>query len=126
MAEDFKRGADDMEAAFERASASIAKSLARAALDGEAAFKRMTASVLADLARIAVDQMLPQDSRRNSSGAGIAMDALSALFGASATRSGGVTINMQVHGTPASELLRSKGQVAQTLAQAVSNGMRRL
>lgn len=125
MAEDLTRSADEMEAAFNRASESIGKGLAKAALDGEAAFKRMTASVLSDLARIALDQVLPQVSGRNAGG-GIALDALSGLFAGSTTRSGGVTINMQVHGAPAADLLRSKGQVAQSLAQAVSDGVRRL
>jgi|JI9StandDraft_2_1071091.scaffolds.fasta_scaffold355454_3 hypothetical protein len=125
MAEDFTRGAEEMEAAFARASESIGKGLARSALDGEAAFKRMTANVLADLARIALDQILPQPSAGKSNG-GVALDALSGLFAGSTTRSGGVTINMQVHGAPAADLLRSKGQVAQSLAQAVSDGMRRI
>lgn len=126
MAEDFARSADEMEAAFARASESIGKGLAKAALDGENAFKRMTANVLADLARIAIDQVLPQASGANSSSGGFALDALGALFSGSNARSGGVTINMQVHNTPAADLLRSKGQVAQSLAQAVSEGMRRL
>lgn len=125
MAEDFARSADEMEAAFARASESIGKGLARAALDGETAFKRMTANVLADLARIALDQALPQTAGRSASG-GVALDALSNLFAGSNARSGGVTINMQVHGAQAADLQRSKGQVAQSLAQAVSDGMRRL
>lgn len=126
MAEDFTRPADEMEAAFARASESIGKGLARAALDGEAAFKKMTASVLADLARIALDQVLPQNAGRNANLGNAALDSVGALLGGGSTRSGGVTINMQVHNAPAAELLRSKGQVAQNLAQAVSDGMRRL
>lgn len=125
MTEEYNRAAGEMEAAFTRASDAIGKALARAALDGENAFKRMTANVLADLARIALDQALQQSSGGSSSG-GVALDALSALFGGSNARSGGVTINMQVHDAPAADLLRSKGQVAQSLAQAVSDGMRRL
>jgi hypothetical protein len=113
-----------MEAAFERASAAIGRSLAKAALDGENAFRRMTANVLADLARIALDRVLPQSG--GARGGGMALDALGGLLGAANARGGGVTINMQVHGAPAADLLRSKGQVAQSLAQAVSDGMRRL
>lgn len=126
MAEDFARSADEMEAAFVRASESIGKGLAKTALDGETAFRRMTANVLADLARIAIEQVLPRTAGGSSGSSGFALDALSGLFAGSNARSGSVTINMQVHDAPAADLLRSKGQVAQSLAQAVSDGMRRL
>ncbi len=120
-----QRSAQALEDAFARASARIATDLGKAAAQGELSFSRMAANVLSDLARIAINNAIPGGQSRDS-GANLLADA----FGAAVRGLGGgkqsVNIAMQVHGVQADTIARSKGQVAQSLAQAVSDGMRRL
>lgn len=149
LREPAERAAASIEAAFDRAGAGLARSLARAAADGEISLAELARAVLAAI-----------NAAAGGSGGGlsaaIARAAGSVFSGARAdggpvagggaylvgergpevfrpSTSGavepitapGVTVNVRVDGG-AEALLRSEAQIAQALARAVMLGVRRL
>lgn len=144
-----EQAAASIEAAFDRAGAGLARSLASAAADGELSLAELARAVLAAI------------NAASGGGAGglsaaIAQAAASLFSGARADggpvsaggsylvgergpelfrpatggsiepiRAEGVTVNVRIEGGPES-LLRSEAQIAQALARAVSLGARRL
>lgn len=149
LKEPAERAAASIEAAFDRAGAGLARSLARAAADGEISLAELARAVLAAI-----------NAAGSGRGAGlseaIARAAGSVFSGARAdggpvvgggaylvgergpelfrpsisgavepVATPGVTVNVRVDGG-AEALLRSEAQIAQALARAVSLGARRL
>lgn len=111
------RSADDIAEAFEAAGARIARSLEDAAKSGELSFNALAESVLTDLAKLAVSELIEAPLAS-------LIDGLAKSLG---TASGaGTTVNMNISGTSdPSGFRRSEGQIAATLARAVSLGQRR-
>lgn len=111
------QSADDIAESFEAAGARIARSLEDAAKSGELSFNSLAESVLKDLAKLAVGELIEAP-----------LSALIDGLGKSLTRggSGATTVNMNISGaTDAGWFQRSEGQIAATLARAVSLGQRR-
>lgn len=111
------RSAEDIAEAFEAAGERIAQSLENAAKSGELSFNALAESVLTDLAKLAVSELIEGPLMALIDGLG---KTLGSGAGASAT------VNMNISG--ASDLdgfRRSEGQIAATLARAVSLGQRR-
>ena len=150
LKEPAERAAASIEAAFDRAGASLTRSLARAAADGEISLGELARAVIA-----AINAAGGGGGAGGLSGA-IARAAGSLFSGARAdggaavgggaylvgergpelfrpagsgavepVAGSGVTVNVQVDGG-AEALLRSEAQIAQALARAVSLGARRL
>ena len=109
--------ADAMAASFEAAGDRIARSLEAAARRGELSFNAMAETILKDLARVAVDDLVAAPLQQLIGELG------SAVQGGS--RSAPV-INLTVSGSAtASDFQRSEGQIAASLARAVSIGLQR-
>lgn len=149
LKEPAERAASSIEAAFDRAGAGLARSLARAAADGEISLAELARAVLAAvnaagggsggglseaIARAAGS--LFSGSRADGGpvvggGAYLVGERGPELFRPSASgavepiTTQGVTVNVRVDGG-AEALLRSETQIAQALARAVSLGARRL
>lgn len=111
------QSADAIAEAFEAAGVRIARSFEDAAKSGELSFNSMAESVLTDLANLAVSELIEAP--------------LTALVdGLTKSLGGGVgaatTVNMNISGaSDPGGFLRSEGQIAATLARAVSLGQRR-
>ena len=150
LREPAERAAASIESAFDKAGASLTRSLARAAADGEVSLAELARAVLAAINSAA------GGGRAGGLAEAIAQAAGSVFSGARADggpvaaggaylvgergpelfRPGtsgaiepgvaaGVTVNVRVDGG-AEALLRSEAQIAQALARAVSLGARRL
>ena len=144
-----EQAAASIEAAFGRAGAGLARSLARAAADGEISLAELARAVIAAINAAAggsagsLSGAIAQAAATVFSGARADGGPVSAggsylvgergpeLFrpaGAGAVEplaGQGVTVNVRVEGG-AEALLRSEAQIAQALARAVSLGARRL
>lgn len=149
LKEPAERAASSIEAAFDRAGAGLARSLARAASDGELSLAELAGAVLASINAAAsgtgggLSAVIARAAGAVFSGAradgGPIMGGGAYLVGERGpelfrpSTSGaiepvaaqGVTVNVQVDGG-AEALLRSETQIAQALARAVSLGARRL
>jgi hypothetical protein len=149
LKEPAERAAASIESAFDRAGASLTRSLARAAADGEISLAELARAVLAAVNAAAggrtggLSGAIAQAAGSIFSGARADGGLVSAggaylvgergpeLFrpaGAGAIEpmaAAGVTVNVHVDGG-AETLLRSEAQIAQALARAVSLGARRL
>lgn len=150
LREPAERAAASIEGAFDRAGASLTRSLARAAADGEISLGELAAAVLAAI------NLAAGSGRAGGLSGAIAQAAGSMFSGARAeggpvvaggaylvgergpelfrpggsgvvepAATGNVTVNVRVDGG-AEALLRSETQIAQALARAVSLGARRL
>lgn len=149
LREPAQRAAASIEGAFDRAGASLSRSLSRAAADGEIS--------LAELARAVLAAINAAAGRSAGGLSGAIAQAAGALFSGARADGGpvnaggaylvgergpelfrpsgpgvvepvgapGVTVNVRVEGG-AEGLLRSEAQIAQALARAVSLGARRL
>ena len=149
LREPAERAAASIEGAFDRAGASLSRSLSRAAADGEIS--------LAELARAVLAAINAAAGRSAGGLSGAIAQAAGALFSGARADGGpvsaggaylvgergpelfrpsgpgvvepvgapGVTVNVRVEGG-AEGLLRSEAQIAQALARAVSLGARRL
>lgn len=149
LREPAERAAASIEGAFDRAGASLSRSLSRAAADGEVS--------LAELARAVLAAINAAAGRSAGGLSGAIAQAAGALFSGARADGGpvsvggaylvgergpelfrpsgagvvepvgspGVTVNVRVEGG-AEGLLRSEAQIAQALARAVSLGARRL
>jgi len=112
------QSADEIAEAFEAAGARIAKSLEDAAKSGELSFNAMAESVLTDLAKLAIGELVEGPLTALIDGLG---KSLAGGSGASPT------INMNISGaSDPGGFRRSEGQIAATLARAVSLGQRRI
>ena len=103
--------------AFDAAGARIAQSLEQAAQRGELSFNSLAESVLNDLARLAINELVEAP-----------LNALVDSIGNSLTGLGGVstTVNLNLSGaSDADSFRRSQGQIAGSLARAVSQGQGR-
>lgn len=149
LKEPAERAAASIEAAFDRAGAGLARSLARAAADGEISLAELARAVLATINAAAggggsgLSEAISRAAGSVFSGAradgGPVVGGGAYLVGERGpelfrpTTSGaidpvatqGVTVNVRVDGG-AEALLRSEAQIAQALARAVSLGARRL
>lgn len=149
LREPAERAAASVEAAFERAGAGLARSLARAAADGEISLAELARAVLAAvnaaagggagglsgaIARAvgaAFSGSRADGGPVNPGGAYLVGERGPELFRPSASGAveavgaQGVIVNVRVDGG-ADALLRSEAQIAQALARAVSLGARRL
>lgn len=115
--QDAFRHADDIAGAFEKAGARIAKTLEDAAKSGELSFNALAQSVLNDLAKLAVSELIEAPLAALINGLGRAPSS-----GPSAP----TTIHMNISGaSDPNGFRRSEGQIAATLARAVSLGQRR-
>jgi lambda family phage tail tape measure protein len=109
--------ADAIANAFEAAGSRIARSLEDAAKSGELSFNSLAESVLKDLAKLAVSELIEAPLTALIDGLG------KGLGGGSGAAT---TINMNISGaSDPSGFQRSEGQIAATLARAVSLGQRR-
>jgi lambda family phage tail tape measure protein len=109
--------ADAIANAFEAAGSRIARSLEDAAKSGELSFNSLAESVLKDLAKLAVSELIEAPLTALIDGFG------KGLGGGSGAAT---TINMNISGaSDPSGFQRSEGQIAATLARAVSLGQRR-
>ena len=105
--------------AFDAAGSRIAQSLERAAERGELSFNSLAESVLSDLARLAVSEIVEAPLNALVDGLG---RSLSGLSGSRST-----TVNLNLSGsTDADGFRRSQGQIAGSLARAVSLGQGRI
>ena len=105
--------------AFDAAGSRIAQSLERAAERGELSFNSLAESVLSDLARLAVSEIVEAPLNALVDGLG---RSLSGLNGGGST-----TVNLNLSGaTDAEGFRRSQGQIAGSLARAVSLGQGRI
>lgn len=144
-----EQAAASIEAAFDRAGAGLAQSLARAAADGELSLAELARAVLAAVnaaagvgagglsAAIAQAAGAVFSGTRadggpvNAGGAYLVGERGPEVFRPSGTGGvepiggQGVTVNVRVEGG-AETLMHSEAQIAQALARAVSLGMRRL
>lgn len=150
LREPAERAAASIEGAFDKAGASLTRSLARAAADGEISLAELAGAVLAAINSAAgggraggLSSAIAQVAGSLFSGARAEGGPVAAggaylvgergpeLFrpGASGmvepAAAGNVTVNVRVDGGPEA-LLRSETQIAQALARAVSLGARRL
>jgi len=150
LREPAERAAASIENAFDKASASLTRSLARAAADGEISLAELARAVLAAINSAAgggraggLAEAITQAAGSIFSGARADGGPVAAggayLVGergpelfrpatSGAIEPGGatgVTVHVRVDGGPES-LLRSEAQIAQALARAVSLGARRL
>lgn len=149
LKEPAERAAASIEAAFDRAGAGLARSLARAAADGEISLAELARAVLATINAAAggggsgLSEAISRAAGSVFSGAradgGPVVGGGAYLVGERGpelfrpSTSGaidpvatqGVTVNVRVDGG-AEALLRSEAQIAQALARAVSLGARRL
>lgn len=111
------RSADEIAEAFEAAGARIARSLEDAAKSGELSFNSLADSILKDLARLAIGELIEAPLTA-------LIDGLTKSLAGSG--GGGTTVNMNISGaSDQSGFRRSEGQIAATLARAVSFGQRR-
>lgn len=149
LREPAERAAASIEGAFDRAGASLSRSLSRAAADGEISLAELARAVLAAINAAAgrsaggLSGAIAQAAGAlfsgaradggpvNAGGAYLVGERGSELFrppGAGVVEpvgAPGVTVNVRVEGG-AEGLLRSEAQIAQALARAVSLGARRL
>jgi len=103
--------------AFEAAGARISRSLESAAKSGELSFNAMAETVLTDLARLAVSELI--EAPLNA-----LVDGLTNSLGKASSNT---TVNLNVSGsTDPGGFRRSEGQIAATLARAVSLGQQRI
>ena len=106
--------------AFDAAGTRIAQSLERAAERGELSFNSLAESVLSDLARLAVSEIVEAPLIALVDGLGRSLSGLSGS-------SGPTTVNLNLSGaTDADGFRRSQGQIAGSLARAVSLGQGRI
>ena len=111
--------AADIADAFDAAGTRIAQSLERAAERGELSFNALAESVLNDLARLAVSEIVETPLNALVDGLGRSLAGLSG--------SGPTTVNLNLSGTTdADGFRRSQGQIAGSLARAVSLGQGRI
>lgn len=105
--------------AFEAAGSRIANALEQAAGRGELSFNRLTESVLSDLARLAISEVVETP-----------LNALVDTLGRSLTgggSSGSTTVNLNLSGASDPDAFRrSEGQIAGSVARAVSLGQGRI
>lgn len=113
--------ADEMATAFEAAGERIARSLDRAAKSGELSFNSLAESVLKDLARLAVSDLIEAPLSQLVEGLG--KNLTQGLSGAGP--SANVTLNILGASNP-DGFRQSEGQIAASLARAVSLGQRRI
>lgn len=103
--------------AFEAAGARISRSLESAAKSGELSFNAMAETVLTDLARLAVGELI--EAPLNA-----LVDGLTNGLGKASRNT---TVNLNISGpTDPGGFRRSEGQIAATLARAVSLGQQRI
>ncbi|MGJ8561094.1 MAG: phage tail tape measure C-terminal domain-containing protein [Litorimonas sp.] len=115
--DDAFRSADEIAEAFEAAGARIARSLENAAKSGELSFNSLADSVLTDLAKLAVGELIEAPLTAF-------VDGLTKSLGGSSGAA--TTVNMNISGaSDPGGFRRSEGQIAATLARAVSLGQRR-
>lgn len=111
------QSADEIADAFEAAGVRIARSFEDAAKSGELSFNSLAESVLTDLAKLAVSELIEAPLTA-------LVDGLTKSLGGSA--GGATTVNMNISGaSDPGGFRRSEGQIAATLARAVSLGQRR-
>lgn len=111
--------ANAMADAFDVAGVRIAQSLEQAAKRGELSFNSLAESVLSDLARLAISDIVetPLNALVESLGR-----SLGGVGGA-----GSMTVNLNLSGAADAEAFRrSEGQIAGSLARAVSLGQGRI
>ena len=116
--------ADDIARAFEAAGERIAKSFETAAERGELSLSGLADSVLNDLTRLAVSEVIEKPLNA------LVGSLTGAMTGAGSGRAGsaaGTVVNLTVNGAndPAG-FARSEGQIAASLARAVSLGQTRI
>ncbi len=111
------QSAGEIADAFEAAGARISRSLESAAKSGELSFNAMAETVLSDLARFAVGELI--EAPLNA-----LVDGLTNGLGKASSNT---TVNINVSGSddPVG-FRRSEGQIAATLARAVSLGQQRI
>lgn len=112
------QSADAIAEAFEVAGARIAQSFEDAAKSGELSFNALAESVLKDFAKLAIGELIEAPLMA-------LVDGLTRnLTGGS---SAATTVNMNISGASDPDgFRRSEGQIAATLARAVSFGQRRI
>lgn len=112
------QSADAIAEAFEAAGARIASSFEDTAKSGELSFNALAETVLKDFAKLAIGELIEAPLTA-------LVDGLTrSLTGGSGA---GTTVNMNISGaSDPSGFRRSEGQIAATLARAVSLGQRRI
>lgn len=111
------QSASEIADAFEAAGARISRSLESAAKSGELSFNAMAETVLTDLARLAVGELIEAPLNALVEG----------LTNGLGKASGNTTVNLNVSApSDPSGFRRSEGQIAATLARAVSLGQQRI
>lgn len=111
------QSAGEIADAFEAAGARISRSLENAARNGELSFSGMAETVLSDLARLAVGELI--EAPLNA-----LVDSLTNGLGKASSIT---TVNLNVSGSSDPvDFHRSEGQIAATLARAVSLGQQRI
>jgi hypothetical protein len=112
------QSADAIAEAFEAAGARIARSFEDAAKSGELSFNALAESVLKDVAKLAIGELIEAPLTALVEG------LTQGLTGGSGP---GTTVNMNISGaSDPGGFRRSEGQIAASLARAVSLGQRRI